>query len=739
MSAKTRSAAAAAVAARPGGQDVARPPKRTRPQRQPVVRQFLMQGLANVIALILSLFTIALVVPSSARSLPGSLEHVISLLPALAVFAAILTVLQRLLHPLLVVAFGNLVLRSFGLFLLLIDMLVFTMTASLTPLGLTLGQQAWWGIPVITVVFNIFVVLLTTLFGLNRPRPDGTQAYEEFWRIIERLPSLRRNWLNERLRQPEVFGTLVEYVLEIVLADSFVGRLRRRCWRLIYRRPNPLDDLTAPQKARVMLQQLGPAYVKFGQMVSSQTRALPEPWIEELEKLQSNVPAVPYEAARDVIMSDLGQPPETLFAQFDPDATAAASTAQVHRAVLHDGTVVAVKVQRPNIVASVKADLGVLQDIVAVVENVSALARSLHLSAVLEEFAGGVIRELDYRNEAYHMVRMADDMTDLPLVRVPAVHRALSGTKVLTMGFVDGVPANRWRGADTAHAESQALTEAFVRAFVKQVFVDGFFHADPHPGNIFVDADGELVLLDLGLVGRLNPPRRFDLIELMMALQSGDSAALTDVALRVTQAAGEVDRVALRADLSEMIEQHVRYASEPTFESMTGALVPVLQAHGLSLAAPLTLALKAVAQAQEVVQLLGGRLDFVAFIVTEVKGLLLAEYRPEDVLDGIRREATRAGTQLVRAVTQDGEDVPLGWLGKGRFTVQVDTQDLNRQVESLNHTVGKFTAGLVLIGMIVGVALLVMQIPQLMILFVALLVFSTRLVYGLLRPKKKGV
>jgi ubiquinone biosynthesis protein len=142
---------------------------------------------------------------------------------------------------------------------------------------------------------------------------------------------------------------------------------------------------------RVMLEQLGPTYIKFGQMASSQSQTLPPEWVEELAKLQSDVPPVPYNQARDVIVAELGKLPEELYATFEHDALAAASTAQVHRATLHDGTRVAVKVQRPNIVAAVKADLGLLQDVSNVVENVSSYARDLDLSGILAEFSDGVI------------------------------------------------------------------------------------------------------------------------------------------------------------------------------------------------------------------------------------------------------------------------------------------------------------------------------------------------------------
>jgi ubiquinone biosynthesis protein len=248
---------------------------------------------------------------------------------------------------------------------------------------------------------------------------------------------------------------------------------------------------------------------RAAEMASSQSQTLPADWVAELAKLQSDVPPVPYDQAREVVISELGKPPEELYATFEHEALAAASTAQVHRATLHNGTLVAVKVQRPNIVASVKADLAVLQDVSIVVENVSGSARDLDVSGILAEFSDGVIRDLDYQNEAYHARRLADILESLPLVHVPTVYPDLSGTRVLTMEFVNGVKVDGPGALDRPDIDRLELTQAFMRALIKQIFIDGFFHGDPHPGNILLDPDtGALTYIDFGLVGRLDQTKR---------------------------------------------------------------------------------------------------------------------------------------------------------------------------------------------------------------------------------------
>ncbi|MFT4306936.1 MAG: AarF/UbiB family protein [Microbacterium sp.] len=706
-----------------------------RGQRRPVVRQFLAQGFVNLASLIIGLFLVALIVPADGRPLADSLEFALTLLPALAVFALVLTLLQRVLHPLLVIVFGAVVLRTFGLFLLFIDMIVFVIAVWLTPLPLPFDADTWWGIPVATLLFDLVSFTLMTLLGLNRPWPDPVRPGAGVWQVLGRVPSSRRNWINERVRQPEVLATMLEYGIEIGLGDGVLARFRRRCWRLLYRRTHPIDGMSAAAKTRIMLQQLGPAYVKFGQMISTQTQLLSDEWNTEMERLQSNVPPVGFDEVRQVVIREFGAPPEELFARIDETPVAAASTAQVHRAERADGRVVAVKIQRPDIQARVKADLGVLEDIVTVIENVSRRARQLQLSKVLGQFADAVVRELDYRNEAYHMARMSQDMDAVARVRVPSVHHDLSASRVLTMDFVDGVALRR--GLALEPEQATILTEAVIRSFVKQIFVDGFFHADPHPGNFLIDReDGSIVILDLGLVGVLDKGRRMDLIDLIVCLQENDSAELADLAVRMCTTRDEIDVTALRTDLAEMVNQHVRYAQEPTFDSMTGALIPVLARHGLRLDEQFTLAIKAVAQAQDVVLLLDGEIDFLPFIVHELRALAVAEFGPEQMLAGLRQRLLRAGRHLARSMNEEGSPTGPSLLG-GRITIRVDTRDLNEHLDTLNVTVARFAAGLLIIGMIVGTAILAIHVSQLMVLFIALLLLGARLAYTVLRPRRR--
>jgi ubiquinone biosynthesis protein len=246
--------------------------------------------------------------------------------------------------------------------------------------------------------------------------------------------------VREDLRLQQVYNTLLRYGYDTVLNRSpLVGDFRHAMQSWTWRLPKGWEEPSTAVKLRLLLEELGPTYVKIGQIVSSQASVLPVDWATELARLQDAVPPFPADQVRERIIEELGAPPEELYASFEPEAFAAASTAQVHRAVLHDGTKVAVKVQRPHISSVVRADLGILENAARVVSSRSESVRAMDLVGMLEQFSSGVLEELDYRGEAYNALRLTENMANLPGVHVPAVYTDLSTSKVITQEFIHGV------------------------------------------------------------------------------------------------------------------------------------------------------------------------------------------------------------------------------------------------------------------------------------------------------------
>ena len=425
----------------------------------------------------------------------------------------------------------------------------------------------------------------------------------------------------ENLRLTQVRQILMQYGLDISLAGTPLARFRGAADRLLGRDPDEFAELSTPAKVRLMLQQLGPTYVKVGQMVSSRADVLPAAWRTELDKLQNTVPPFPYEQVESIVRSELGAPPDELFASFDREPLGAASLAQVHRATLADGSEVVVKVQRPNIQAMVRADLGNMEDLARQAERRVTTARTMNLAAMIHEFGQGVLTELDYRTEAYHALRLAEVVEGIEGIHVPRVYLDRSSGRVITMEFVRGVKATNVAALDAAGVDRDLVARRFLRAIIKQVLVDGFFHGDPHPGNIVIDPEtGVLTFLDLGLMGELDSNRRLQLLGLMWALRQRDPDGLATAILGLCERTGPVDEAAFRSDVRRLVYQYWKYGSGD-FSPMMTALFGTLSSHGLRMDRALTLAVKSLVQAEELVRTLSPHLPLVEIGYEEARDL----------------------------------------------------------------------------------------------------------------------
>ena len=350
----------------------------------------------------------------------------------------------------------------------------------------------------------------------------------------------------------------------------------------------------------MLLQELGPTYVKFGQMASGDIANLPQEWVTVLSGLQNEAQPFAYEDVRAIIVQELGAPPEELFATFNQEPLAAASIAQVHRATLSTGEEVAVKVQRPNISAKVHADLRVMRKLAVVLESRFTLARHLNLNNMVEKFAIGVRKELDFKNEAFHARRIATNMAAIPNVHVPHIYGERSATRVLTMEFIQGVKITDTAAMDQAGLDRTVVLQTVIRAMVKQVLIDGFFHGDPHPGNVSLDPQtGVITFLDFGLAGELSQAQRFDLIDLLGSFVNGDTQSIATIALRFTQRHGPIDERAFGAEIDRLYCQYWEYGDGmPAMSLMVEILRNVMSAYGLQLDSNLTLAIKAISSAK---------------------------------------------------------------------------------------------------------------------------------------------
>jgi ubiquinone biosynthesis protein len=374
-----------------------------------------------------------------------------------------------------------------------------------------------------------------------------------------------------------------------------------------------------------------------------------------------------------------------------------------------------VKIQRPQIVAKTKADLGVMQELAKTAESRFALARQIGIRSIVGEFAKGVLEELDYRNEAYHARRLADGMARFERIHIPLVYENLSSSRVLTMEFVNGIKISDPEPIREAGLDPGELGDTFMRAIIKQVLVDGFFHGDPHPGNVLVDpATKNIVFLDLGLVGQLRTEQRVDLLGLVYALHEVDIPGIADSLIALGVPTRSFDEEAFRASVDRLARQYLVYGAADSIGGALGSFLGAAFDHGLRLDSQLTLAVKAVVQAEETARKLSFDLDLGQAAVEEARIAFLEALAPENVSKEIQGRAIRIGKELARRAPTLDQSL-IRWLdviNRGKLVVEVDTSDLGRSIGKVGAVGRQATIGLIVVGQLIGTAIVMAILLQ---------------------------
>ena len=514
--------------------------------------------------------------------------------------------------------------------------------------------------------------------------------------------------VRESLRLQQVYNVFMRYGMDLLFDRTVLGNFRLSMQRWVYNIDHPLEQLSVPVKIRLMLQELGPTYVKMGQIVSSRADVLPPDWAEEMDKLQSDVPPFAYEDVVEIIQNELDERPEDLYATFEVEPFAAASTAQVHKATLYTGEEVVVKVQRPHIQTQVNADVGIMTSAAKALERRAIWARENDLSGVLEEFGENILRELDYTGEAFNARRISQNMAGIPTVRIPEIYGDYSTERVLTMEFVRGVKVNNIEAISEAGLDRDALAEAVMRSLVKQLLIDGFFHADPHPGNVLIDLETGLVYyIDLGMVGELDFMQRVNLIQLLMVVQQHDSRGLAQVMLSLSKPFKTVDERNYYRTFDRRVGRYLEPGSRGGFSQAVNSAMSTLTDNGMRLDPELTLALKSLMQLEAITSVLLPHASVTDMANKHIRELAVKEVTTERIKQAIVKEATGTARELARRMPTL-QEATLGWLDqyqKGRFTLEIDTSDLSKELKQARG-LGRFAVvAILLAGMLVGSAM----------------------------------
>lgn len=424
---------------------------------------------------------------------------------------------------------------------------------------------------------------------------------------------------------------------------------------------------------RRALQDGGITFIKLGQVLSTRRDLLPPEFIEELAKLQDDVPAVPWPEVAAVLSRELGAPPEQVFAEVDREPVAAASVAQVHRARLRSGADVVVKVQRPGVRRIAESDLDIVLRLATTLHNRTRWGRAMGVRDLAVGFAQALREELDFRVEARNLVAVsaasATRTEPGSAVRVPGVHQDLCTARVLVMDRLDGVPV---RLADSVLDHDPAgradLARGLLRSLLRQVMLDGVFHADPHPGNILLLADGQLGLLDFGSVGRIDAVLRAALQKLLVAIDQGDPMALCDALLELVSRPDEIDEQQLERALGQFMARHLSAGMRPDVEMFTD-LFRLVYRYGLSIPPEIAAVFRALATMEGTLGALSPGFN----IVVESRTFAAEQFSRRLSPDALRRTLTdevASLLQMLRRLPRRMERISTA-LEQGRLSVNL--------------------------------------------------------------------
>lgn len=542
----------------------------------------------------------------------------------------------------------------------------------------------------------------------------------------------------KRLR--DVQAILLRYGFDFLFESEEIKQIRDTLGRGFKRKAAATAPL--PERARLMIEELGPTYIKLGQILSSRSDLLPPNWRESLSKLQDNVPPFPFTEARDTIEEDLGKPLSEIFLDFDPQPIAAASIGQVHRARLLNGDQVVVKIRRPRIVPQVQSDLEIIREISKQVESRTRWGRNYAVDSIMEEFHHTILLEMDYRNEASNAIRLRRILADVPGVHVPYIYWGLSSERVLTMEYIDGLKVTDIARLDQAGVDRKKLADSFIRSIFKQLLIEGFYHADPHPGNLLVrPEDQTLVYIDLGMMGSLLPEQRQILGDIIRSMLRRDSMDVTRLVLEVGIPFDKVDEKSLCRSIDQLINRYLELSLEDiSFATLVSEILVVIIKHSIRLPSEFSLALKTIVQAEEVARTLDKKIVIIDLARSISQQLILQAITPAKIMDQFN-DGVREFSRLRKVVPRALESI-LKQIESGTFTVAVDVPDFENITHSILVIANRLTAGLVVTGMVIGSAIAMGTSPEKtwafipilgIIGFIASLLLGGLLVWGVAR------
>ncbi len=524
----------------------------------------------------------------------------------------------------------------------------------------------------------------------------------QFRKIGQKIRDIRR--LNQILRilTKHGFGFVIQ---QLHLEGYIIGRGIIKTG--IFRR------FTEPQESRTVrlrkvLEELGPSFIKLGQILSTRPDLIPQDFCDELSKLQDRVPPFHYEGVKKQIKESFGCYPEELFSSFDPVPFAAASLGQVHRAQLKSGENVAVKVQRPDIRKIIETDLDILYTLAQLANRYMQDIKAFDPITIIDEFSRIITKEIDFRYEAHNIDRFCKNFKNSTTVHVPTVFWDYTKCKVITTEEVKGIRLNDYLSQDHPYEERKTIASNGANAILQQVFVDGFFHADPHPGNIFILPDNVIAFVDFGIVGRLDKDTRDSIVNLLIATSMKNINGILKELEELGSFTGEKPILDFKHEISDFVE---RYYDIPLKQIDISSILPqvigLMIRHKLKIPSQFHVLLKALATMDGIARQLDPEFNIIAHTRPFVERLVHERHDPKRIL----RDAAIYSSELLdilKVIPKDAYEI-VKKIKMGTLKIEFEHQGLSNLISEMDKSSNRISFSLVISALIIGSSLIIMS------------------------------
>ncbi|MFT3867528.1 MAG: AarF/UbiB family protein [Nibricoccus sp.] len=524
-----------------------------------------------------------------------------------------------------------------------------------------------------------------------------TAHFSRYREIVSLLLKYGRSDLARQIAQDEEFGDREE-------GEGVLGG-------------NGTEDARAPSPEHLAddLEAMGPTYIKLGQVLAGRPDLFPEKYLTALSRLQDRVKPFPFKDVEQTVMEELGVRISKGFSFFDENPLAAASLGQVHRAALRDGRRVVVKVQRPGIRRQIAEDFEVLEQIAGFIDDHTELGRKKRFRVTLEEFRLVIRQELDYEREAHNLVTIGNNLKEFSLIQVPKPIPDFCTRRVLTMEEVQGQKITSLSPLALMELDGTALAEELFKAYLQQVLLDGLFHADPHPGNVFVTNDGRIALIDLGMVGHTAPTMQENLLKILLAVSEGNGEAAADLAIRMSQKLPDFNAPDFRHRITQLVaSQRDRGLEQLNVGRSLLEVSGIAQSNSLIVPSELVLLAKTMLQLDEVGRILDPKFDASGSVRRNSTELLSRRMKKELTQGSIYSSLLEVKEFTAGLPTRLNRIIDT--ITNSELELKVTSADAKVVMDGMQKIANRITTGLVLASLIIGASLL-MRVPTRFTLF----------------------